>query len=224
MACTLTIGDGPRTKHKSQIPVLDQAAVLEFDFSKRLTHTQYGQSITSGKLKRITIIGNGGGGKSTLAIEIGETLNLPVVHLDQILWKDKWVAIEETEFIERHNKLVLEPEWIIEGLGYNSTINSRIEQSDTVIFLDYPLVKHYYWATKRSLMSPVTRPKGWAGKNSLIRKLPYIFRIIWHVHSKTRPLLISIIAQQNKSKTIIHIKSKRQLIKFHKLIELQALI
>ena len=41
-------------------------------------------------MQRIIIIGCGGAGKSTLARKLGEVLDLPVVHLDQLFWKPNW--------------------------------------------------------------------------------------------------------------------------------------
>lgn len=37
------------------------------------------------EIKRFVIVGSGGAGKSTLAL--GETLDLPVIHLDKHYWQ-----------------------------------------------------------------------------------------------------------------------------------------
>ena len=41
-------------------------------------------------MEKILIIGCSGSGKSTLAVALGEKLGLPVVHLDQLWWKEGW--------------------------------------------------------------------------------------------------------------------------------------
>lgn len=38
-------------------------------------------------MKKIIIIGSGGAGKSTLAKQLGEKLELPVIHLDALFWR-----------------------------------------------------------------------------------------------------------------------------------------
>lgn len=38
------------------------------------------------------IIGPGNAGKSTLAVELGKKLKLPIYHLDKIGWQAGWVA------------------------------------------------------------------------------------------------------------------------------------
>jgi adenylate kinase family enzyme len=41
--------------------------------------------------KRIIIIGSSGGGKSTLARQLGDITGLPVIHLDKVFWNPNWV-------------------------------------------------------------------------------------------------------------------------------------
>ncbi len=85
-------------------------------------------------MKRVAIIGNGGAGKSTLAIALGQQTKLPVHHLDQLIWEANFQPISEEIFIKRHNKLLEKDAWIIEGVGYDSTIEDRIRASDTFIY------------------------------------------------------------------------------------------
>jgi adenylate kinase family enzyme len=51
--------------------------------------------------KRILILGASGTGKSTLARRIGESLGLPVVHLDAINWNPGWVQTEAERFRQK---------------------------------------------------------------------------------------------------------------------------
>ncbi len=49
-------------------------------------------------MQRIAILGCSGGGKSTLARALGEALDLPVVHLDQLYWLPGWVERDKAGF------------------------------------------------------------------------------------------------------------------------------
>lgn len=87
-------------------------------------------------MERILIIGCGGAGKSTLARQLGEKLDIPVVHLDRLFWKPGWVQEGREEF---DRKLALELEkdrWIIDG-NFNRTMPQRLQKCDTIIYLDF---------------------------------------------------------------------------------------
>ena len=167
-------------------------------------------------MKKITIIGNGGAGKSTLSLALGKELRLPVFHLDQVIWKPKWVAISENDFDRRHKEILDQPEWIIEGMGYDSTIEDRFISSDMIIYIDFPIAIHLYWAIKRSIKSIVVKPNGWQPGCQTVSKLPYILRIIWNVHKKTSPKILKLLEAARNNRKIVHIKSPTQLNAFYK--------
>ena len=41
-------------------------------------------------MKKIMIIGCCGSGKTTLAKKLSNKLNLPLIHLDKLNWRDNW--------------------------------------------------------------------------------------------------------------------------------------
>ena len=87
-------------------------------------------------MDRIVIIGCGGAGKSTLARQLGEKLNIPVVHLDKLYWKPGWVEMPKDEFDEVHRREIAKEKWIMDG-NFNRTMEERIAHCDTVIYLDF---------------------------------------------------------------------------------------
>ncbi len=88
------------------------------------------------KVKRISIVGGPGTGKSTLAYNLGKRLDLPVYHLDAIDHFENWRKRDSKE----RDKIILEkieePKWVIDGT-YTSTLEKRLKNSDLVIFLNY---------------------------------------------------------------------------------------
>ncbi|MEZ4586890.1 MAG: isopentenyl transferase family protein [Gemmatimonadales bacterium] len=52
--------------------------------------------MASSAMRRILILGSGGSGKTTLALQVSETTGHPVVHLDSLYWKAGWVATPRT--------------------------------------------------------------------------------------------------------------------------------
>ena len=87
-------------------------------------------------MERIIIIGCGGAGKSTLARELGEKLDLPVVHLDKLFWKPGWVEMEKDAFDALLRIEVAKERWIMDG-NFNRTISERVARCDTIIYLDF---------------------------------------------------------------------------------------
>ena len=87
-------------------------------------------------MERIIIIGCGGAGKSTLARQLGDKLNIPVVHLDKLWWKPGWVEMDRDEFDELHRRELSKEKWIMDG-NFNRTMPERIARCDTIIYLDF---------------------------------------------------------------------------------------
>jgi len=101
-------------------------------------------------MERILIIGCGGAGKSTLARQLGEKLDLPVVHLDKLFWKPGWVESAKEEIDEKILAELEKPQWIIDG-NYNRTMPQRIQYCDTIIYLDFSRLACLLGVLKRVL-------------------------------------------------------------------------
>ena len=101
-------------------------------------------------MERILIIGCGGAGKSTLARQLGEKLNLPVVHLDRLYWKPGWVQESREEFDRKLSLELDKGRWILDG-NFNRTMPQRMAKCDTVIYLDFPRMTCLLGVMKRIL-------------------------------------------------------------------------
>lgn len=87
-------------------------------------------------MKRILIVGISGMGKSQLARQLASKLDIPLVYLDSIFWKNNWIEEDEVVVEDRIKAAISKDRWIIEG--YIEPLGSqRAERADTVIYLDY---------------------------------------------------------------------------------------
>ncbi|WP_337188828.1 hypothetical protein [Phenylobacterium sp.] len=86
-------------------------------------------------MRRIVIIGNSGGGKSTLARRLGAALGLPVVHLDALFWKPGWIESGDDEFRARVAEALAGDAWICDG-NFGGTWDLRMPRADTIVWLD----------------------------------------------------------------------------------------
>lgn len=168
-------------------------------------------------MRRIVVIGNGGGGKTTLSRKLGAALNIPVLHLDTILWKPGWERISPEEFEDLHDPWLEKESWIIDGLAYPHTISSRLQAADTIVFIDLPFVVHLWWAMKRQALNyfkprPEFGRQGYELRGQTIRMI----QILWRVNKYVIPYLKNLIEIYGKEKQVIHIRSVRQLADFEK--------
>jgi adenylate kinase family enzyme len=93
-------------------------------------------------MQRVVILGRGASGKSTLARHLGETKGLPVIELDRVFWKPGLVATPHEEWAMLQEKLAAEVEWIMDGdLGPYDVVEVRLSRADTVILLDFSLIR-----------------------------------------------------------------------------------
>jgi adenylate kinase family enzyme len=56
--------------------------------------------------QRIAIIGNAGGGKSTLARRLAASHDLPLTEVDKLLWQPGWKITPEEEYDALHQPLI----------------------------------------------------------------------------------------------------------------------
>lgn len=114
-------------------------------------------------MKKISIIGSGGAGKSTLAKALAVKTGIPVYHLDAIYWQPGWVETEREKWRSTQEDLCSKDAWILDG-NYGGTLDIRLMHSDTIIFLDinrFVCLTRAIWRSIRSYGK--TRPDMAAG-------------------------------------------------------------
>jgi adenylate kinase family enzyme len=161
-------------------------------------------------MTRVMVIGNAGGGKSTLSIALGKMHALPCHAIDKIQWQPGWVLTPEPEFSKAHEAILIQPRWLIDGYGSWSTVLRRLEEADTIIFVDHPLWVHYWWATKRQIKALfVGRPDG-PEDCPMSRMTIRLYKMMWWLHREMRPKLFSAIEARRPFARIIHLRSPKE--------------
>jgi adenylate kinase family enzyme len=165
-------------------------------------------------MTRVMVIGNAGGGKSTMCRALSATHSLPYYAIDKIQWRPNWVRAPEPEFTAAHEALLAKERWLIDGYGSWTSILRRMNEADTIIFVDHPLWIHYWWAAKRQVKALfLGRPDGPDGC-PMLPVTVRLFRMMWSLHWEMRPKLLAAIEARRGTARIIHIRSPRQLADF----------
>jgi adenylate kinase family enzyme len=163
-------------------------------------------------VKKIAIIGCGGSGKSTLSLELGQALSLPVHHLDMIFWKPNWTPMDHPEFLDIQSEIFAEDEWIVDG-NYGSTMEQRLNQADTIIFLDLPTLSCLRGAVSRFFKyRNQTRPDMTEGNEERLN-LEFLLWILFYRRTR-RPAILSMLDELAQEKQIVILTSREAVEQF----------
>jgi adenylate kinase family enzyme len=102
-------------------------------------------------MQRVVILGRGAAGKSTFARRLGNATGLPVIELDQHFWQPGLIPLQRKRWSETQQRLANERRWIMDGdLGKYDELSVRLQAADTVLVLDFSLLRCLVRALRRS--------------------------------------------------------------------------
>jgi len=100
---------------------------------------------------KIMIIGYSGSGKSTLARKLGSIYKIPVLYLDKVNFIKDWRLRDRNECLIQVREFQKNDSWIIEGNYSEFHQERRLDEADTIIFLNSSRISSFYYAYKRYL-------------------------------------------------------------------------
>ncbi|MGX9883098.1 adenylate kinase [Streptomyces sp. NPDC002276] len=113
-------------------------------------------------MERILVVGATGAGKSTLAREASDRLQLPYHEMDALYFTGPDWAVNE-HLTDDVLRLTAEPRWIIDSIGSPEVRDLLWELADTVLWLDYGRRVIMPRVLRRSLWRTVTRERVFGG-------------------------------------------------------------
>jgi adenylate kinase family enzyme len=102
-------------------------------------------------LQRILVVGTTGSGKTTLAGQIADRLDIPHIELDALNWGPDWTMRPVEQFEAAVAEATSVPCWVVDG-NYSRVRDLLWARADTIVWLDYPLpliLWRLWWRTLR---------------------------------------------------------------------------
>ncbi|MGV1803407.1 adenylate kinase [Agrobacterium vitis] len=163
-------------------------------------------------MSRIVILGNAGGGKSTLARKLGEKRGLPHVEIDRFLWQEGWILTPPDVYALKHEKIISEDAWVIDGLGSLDSIPSRVARATEIILIDMALWMHFWLAAERQMAWMAGKLEHAPGDFSAMPPTRELFRTIWDVDQGWMPTIRELCAEAKlQGKPLVQLSSVDEL-------------
>ena len=180
-------------------------------------------------MKKVAVFGNAGGGKSMLSRQLAKVTGLPLYVLDIIQFREGryWPEeqsggkVSDEEYLETHREILGRDQWIIDGYGSVASAWERFAVADTLVYVDLPLLTHYWGVTTRFTTGLFRNPKGWPEHSPLWESTLAGYRVIWLCHRRLTPKYRELVAEQASSKRVHHLRSRAEMKTFLQAIRQQ---
>lgn len=113
-------------------------------------------------MQRISVVGNSGAGKTTLASALARALQAPLLELDSIYHQRDWTPLPLPEFRSQVAEFVAGDAWVVDG-NYGGVQDLVWASADTVVWVDPPRWQTVVRLTRRTLGRAITRRELWNG-------------------------------------------------------------
>jgi adenylate kinase family enzyme len=114
--------------------------------------------------ERISIVGNTGSGKTTLAGQLADGLGYPHIELDALHWEPGWQPAPDDVFRHRVRMATAQQYWIVDG-NYSRVRDIIYERLQMLVWLDYPLPVNLWRLTRRGIQRVVSQEELWGTGN-----------------------------------------------------------
>jgi adenylate kinase family enzyme len=166
-------------------------------------------------MKKVAVFGNAGAGKSTLSRRLADMTGLPWVPLDSMKYTPGGGEVPHVEFKAAHDELLKQDGWVVDGFGSLDTLWKRLDAADTLVYLDMPVWRHYWWVTKRLLQSAWVPPAGWPEHSPLLKGTLNSYTTVWFCHTKLTPRYRDYVEQAKATKQVYHLRSPKDIDRFY---------
>jgi adenylate kinase family enzyme len=113
-------------------------------------------------VRRVSIVGNAGSGKTTLGRALAGRLGVSFVELDSVFHQPGWRPLPVDEFRRHVEAVVAGDGWVVDG-NYSAVRDLVWARADTVVWIDLPRRAVMRQVVGRTLRRTLTRVELWNG-------------------------------------------------------------
>ncbi len=170
-------------------------------------------------MRKVAVFGNTGGGKSTLSKRLATIAHLPLHVLDKIQYRVGGTKVSDDDYKRAHAEILATHRWIVDGFGSMETLWLRLDEADTLIYIDLPLPLHVWWVTKRLLTGFFVPPDGWPDRAPILKSSITSYQTLWRCHKYLTPRYRDYVDRVQSTKRVYHLTSTKQIAQFFASIE-----
>ena len=141
--------------------------------------------MTAGPMRRVSVVGSSGSGKTTFGAQLAARLGVPHIELDAIWWGPNWTHLDAETFAAKVDAATAADAWVCDG-NFSAVRPIVLERADTVVWLDLPLrtvLRRYATRTVRRI---TMGEELWSGNRERLRFLLGRHSLLWWILSTYR--------------------------------------
>jgi adenylate kinase family enzyme len=144
----------------------------------------------------------------------GEDRTHPEYPIDIIQYRAGGGKVAHEEYLKAHADILADDQWIIDGYGCVASAWERFSRADRLVYIDLPLINHYWWVTKRLIKGLLANPEGWPENSPMWRSTISSYKVAWLCHRRLSPRYRQLVAESARSKRVYHLTSRREIAAF----------
>lgn len=119
-------------------------------------------------VRRFSVVGTAGSGKTTVARQVAQILHIPHVEMDALYWGPNWTPAALSIFRQRLADHVSHDAWVVDG-NYSVARDIVWQRAQVVVWLDYGLPVILWRLLRRTLRRSVRKEELWNGNRESLR-------------------------------------------------------
>ncbi|HEY8648945.1 MAG TPA: AAA family ATPase [Candidatus Limnocylindria bacterium] len=121
-------------------------------------------------MRRVSVVGTVGSGKTTFARALARKLDVPYVELDALHWGPGWTPADDGLMRERVAQAIAGDAWVIDGNYWRKIGGLVWTRADTVVWLDPPWLLTFIRVLLRTIRRSLGRAELFGGNRETLRE------------------------------------------------------